>query len=785
MKLFKLLFSLLFLLTLTTTFSIAAGTRTACKNEPVKLNWSSSGCDAPTFLSGANNGACNFTASANTIGERYPISLSSGSCTVNISCSNTGGNGADSATLTVDETRIWNGSSCVSAARSGNIYGSCTVAIGATHCTGPGPYVTWSSANLVSPNIRINSNDSLIMSGAPNGSESPAWINGGGVLFELRDGAQVISSAIIGNCATGSTWSPSEYKCVANVSLVAPTGSHDYISAGNTPITYGWAIDSDTPNAAVTIHFYMDGVYGGGGTFVGSTSAGVFRGDGGIGNHGFEWNIPTNWCDNTTHTLYAFAINTGAGNNPLLAGSPKTFTCGPTPQASGNISANPNPCTIAVGASNCTSTISWASTNNPSPNVRVDYSPLLSNAANGNEAVSWISYYGNIFELRNGSTILNSVTVSGVCTSGSSWNGSSCATNPCANGANNPPACNTFTPCTNGANNPPACNICTAPQTLVSGNCITPGVPSGNISATPCIITIGASSCSSSVSWNTQNLTGNPTAVTYPSGITLSTLTNSGGVSNTVNGITSRTYYLYHNGVLLDQTSITSACDTGSDWNGSSCVASTCANGATNYPTCNAFPSCANGLNNTYQPLCTCPSGQDQLQGNDYCSFALNNNPVRISAFLVQPNQIACPGGNDEATLKFILANTPGKTCRISAKEINASPVLVDKTEQITTLNSNTQLGSNKYRSSNSSLSGYTKTLQELIDDRNAVGVSGGQINMSAPKFTSGKRLFNYSTRFNIECDSINAVGGVYSNPNATTYSKKSVDMISICIGQD
>ena len=77
------------------------------------------------------------------------------------------------------------------------------------------------------------------------------------------------------------------------------------------------------------------------------------------------------------------------------------------------------------------------------------------------------------------------------------------------------------------------------------------------------------------------------------------------------------------------------------------------------------------------------------------------------------------------------------------------------------------------------------KSLQELIDDRNLTGTSGGSIVLSANKFTDGKRLFNYSTRFKLECDSATIpVANRYITTNPT-YSTKSVDMISTCVGQD
>jgi hypothetical protein len=131
--------------------------------------------------------------------------------------------------------------------------------------------------------------------------------------------------------------------------------------------------------------------------------------------------------------------------------------------AAGNISASPNPCIIALGAANCSSTVSWTSSNTTKPDVRVDYGTLMSGEANGTVLVPWISYNGNIFELRDNNAVIDSVTVRGVCASGSVWNGSSCAA-PVATAA------------------------------------------TGNISASPnpCIIVLGASNCSSTVSWTSS-----------------------------------------------------------------------------------------------------------------------------------------------------------------------------------------------------------------------------------------------------------------------------------------
>lgn len=501
-------------------------------------------------------------------------------------------------------------------------------------------------------------------------------------------------------------------------------------------------------------------------------------------------------------------------------------------------------CVVPIGSSTCTAQIDWSSANLISSQVWVrQVNPAnawaqLSGNPSGSFSAAWISGGTTLFEMRDGADIIYS-HVAGSCAVGSTWNGSICAagscptgqtgtppncvvtptscptgytgTQPncippaaCVNGAVNPPVCDYIPPCANGATNYPGCSIfepCANGATNAPACTIGIKQPTGDVyefpsdiaaPQRPCIIEFIPGSntyCNAFLGWTTQySIPSALTAITTPGGFPGGTSVNPNGGANyfRVDGIAPKTFYLYHNAVLLDQVTVTPTCKIGSDWNGTGCVAGTCANGATNYPTCNIFPTCANGLNSTYQPLCACSAVQEQLPGSNICTFKVNNDPVKISAFLVQPSQIACPGGNDEANLIFTLNNTPGKTCRISAKEINATPVLPNKTEQINTLNSSTQLKSSKYKSSNSNLSGYTKTFEQLIEDRNTnTGFSGGQIIMKAPKFDSGKRLFNYSTRFTMECGSLaEPIATRYVKTNAT-YSSKSVDMLSICIGQD
>jgi hypothetical protein len=45
-----------------------------------------------------------------------------------------------------------------------------------------------------------------------------------------------------------------------------------------------------------------------------------------MGNPGFAFMLPAEFHDATMHTIYAYAIDSGGGVNPLLGGSPFAFT---------------------------------------------------------------------------------------------------------------------------------------------------------------------------------------------------------------------------------------------------------------------------------------------------------------------------------------------------------------------------------------------------------------------------------------------------------------------------
>lgn len=176
--------------------------------------------------------------------------------------------------------------------------------------------------------------------------------------------------------------------------------------------------------------------------------------------------------------------------------------------------------------------------------------------------------------------------------------------------------------------------------------------------------------------------------------------------------------------------------------------------------------------------LLKCFSGT--ISGDASAEYSLpSKTPAKITAFLAQPNQIACPGGNDSATLKFMMSNTVGKVCRIIPTAISSLNNAPQKNVQMTALD--TLLRSSIYKSSNSE---GQKSLADVIADPNGNGVSAGQIVLSSvSKLSTDKRLFTYSTKFKLECDS--KLATPQYAPTNITYSTKSVEMLSACVGQD
>lgn len=100
-----------------------------------------------------------------------------------------------------------------------------------------------------------------------------------------------------------------------------------------------------------------------------------------------------------------------------------------------------------------------------------------------------------------------------------------------------------------------------------------PASPAGTLSATGCTIAANGSSCSGSVFWTTTNLTAAATAITRSTGLPASFTPSplASGSQATTLGYGQTDFYLYHNAVLLAQSSATVGCAGGTTWNGSMC----------------------------------------------------------------------------------------------------------------------------------------------------------------------------------------------------------------------
>ena len=109
-----------------------------------------------------------------------------------------------------------------------------------------------------------------------------------------------------------------------------PTGWLD--SADCTQIA-GWAYDPDTATQAINVDVYLGGAAGSGAPGL-HWLANVHRPDlcTAIGScdHGYIVPTPIGLMDSTPHQVFPYGIDTsGNGDNPLLSGAPKSFTCPP------------------------------------------------------------------------------------------------------------------------------------------------------------------------------------------------------------------------------------------------------------------------------------------------------------------------------------------------------------------------------------------------------------------------------------------------------------------------
>jgi len=122
----------------------------------------------------------------------------------------------------------------------------------------------------------------------------------------------------------------------ASLANFGATAIGNFDGAGSDLLMYGWALDPDYDTRNVEVHFYVDGAAGAGGTFAGNTLADQPRPDVNkvvlnsagnyvSGDHGFVYQLPANYADGRSHSVYAYAIVQPGGSNPVLNPLPKMF----------------------------------------------------------------------------------------------------------------------------------------------------------------------------------------------------------------------------------------------------------------------------------------------------------------------------------------------------------------------------------------------------------------------------------------------------------------------------
>ena len=123
--------------------------------------------------------------------------------------------------------------------------------------------------------------------------------------------------------------SEQEYALNGNPSQIGqrdqlPLGFLDEVRLSSCHAT-GWAGDPDITEP-VTVAFYVNGSATQGGTYLGTTEANLTHSQTTLpGNRGFEFAIPSTYCSQGTHTLYAYALGNAQGSYAELSSSPRTF----------------------------------------------------------------------------------------------------------------------------------------------------------------------------------------------------------------------------------------------------------------------------------------------------------------------------------------------------------------------------------------------------------------------------------------------------------------------------
>ncbi len=132
----------------------------------------------------------------------------------------------------------------------------------------------------------------------------------------------------------------------------SPTGWLDSVDSG---YASGWSYDPDNPNVSNDVHIYIGGPAGSGAAGYAVTAnqprPDVNQAFGIGGDHGFSFQIPSQYADGQQYAVYAYGIDTGANSPSLLNGCPKYFVINPPAPSVSLNQVSPIAASVAGGIS--------------------------------------------------------------------------------------------------------------------------------------------------------------------------------------------------------------------------------------------------------------------------------------------------------------------------------------------------------------------------------------------------------------------------------------------------
>jgi hypothetical protein len=172
-----------------------------------------------------------------------------------------------------------------------------------------------------------------IASGARPGDGLPPWSLQLGL--GLEDGAYHSIAAYVHDTWDGSphllgTYGGSDHMQCCGVGNPSPTCDaqpRGYFDQAHCDVLSGWALDDSSPGASINVDIYFGGPAGSGAPGV-RVLANNYRPDLG-GNYGFSYPMPDWMKDGVERPIYAYAIDTWGGYNPVLAPAPRYAMCVP------------------------------------------------------------------------------------------------------------------------------------------------------------------------------------------------------------------------------------------------------------------------------------------------------------------------------------------------------------------------------------------------------------------------------------------------------------------------